>query len=69
MEIFTDCDQDAILMKVTVAGADASCHTGRISCFYRRIVKSDNAPVLVIDKRAARFDPGSVYGADKKQPT
>lgn len=64
VEILTDCDQDAILIKVTVSGADASCHTGRISCFYRRIEKREDAPVLVIDKRAARFDPRSVYGAE-----
>ena len=30
-----DCDQDAILLKVTPAGA--ACHTGRPSCFYRQI--------------------------------
>jgi phosphoribosyl-AMP cyclohydrolase len=36
-EIRTDCDQDAILLKVTVAGDGNSCHTGRVSCFYRRL--------------------------------
>ena len=34
-EIFTDCDQDAILMKVRQIGA--ACHTGRAGCFYRKI--------------------------------
>jgi phosphoribosyl-AMP cyclohydrolase len=33
----TDCDQDAILLKVTVGGDGNSCHTGRKSCFYRRV--------------------------------
>ena len=65
-EILTDCDQDAILMKVTVSGADASCHTGRISCFYRRIEKHKDTAVLVIDKRSAKFDPRSVYGTKSK---
>jgi phosphoribosyl-AMP cyclohydrolase len=36
-EMRTDCDQDAILLKVTVAGDGNSCHTGRKSCFYRRV--------------------------------
>jgi phosphoribosyl-AMP cyclohydrolase len=37
-EIRTDCDQDAILLRVVVGGGDGnSCHTGRKSCFYRRL--------------------------------
>jgi phosphoribosyl-AMP cyclohydrolase len=36
-EIRTDCDQDAILMRVVVGGDGNSCHTGRKSCFYRRV--------------------------------
>jgi phosphoribosyl-AMP cyclohydrolase len=34
-EIRTDCDQDAILLEVSVGGDGNSCHTGRRSCFYR----------------------------------
>lgn len=34
-EIRVDCDQDAVWLKVEVAGAKATCHTGRRSCFYR----------------------------------
>lgn len=34
-EIRTDCDQDAVWLMVRVAGDQASCHTGRHSCFYR----------------------------------
>lgn len=36
-EMLTDCDQDAIWIKATVAGDGAACHTGRRSCFYRTI--------------------------------
>ena len=32
IEIFTDCDQDVILLKVNQKGGIA-CHTGRASCF------------------------------------
>ena len=36
-EMLIDCDQDAVLLKVKVAGAGVACHTGRRSCFYRRV--------------------------------
>lgn len=35
-EIRIDCDADAILLSVTQVGGIA-CHTGRASCFYRRL--------------------------------
>lgn len=38
VELRTDCDQDAVWLRVRVAGDNATCHTGRRSCFYRRIV-------------------------------
>lgn len=37
VEIRTDCDQDAVWLKVKVSGHDATCHTGRRSCFYRTV--------------------------------
>jgi phosphoribosyl-AMP cyclohydrolase len=36
-EILTDCDQDAIWLKVDVSGDNVTCHTGRRSCFYRHV--------------------------------
>jgi phosphoribosyl-AMP cyclohydrolase len=36
-EILTDCDQDTILLKVEPQGSGQACHTGRKSCFYRRL--------------------------------
>jgi phosphoribosyl-AMP cyclohydrolase len=33
----TDCDQDALLMRVRVQGAGVACHTGARSCFYRQV--------------------------------
>ena len=35
-ELRLDCDADAILLKVEQAGGIA-CHTGRESCFYRKL--------------------------------
>ncbi len=42
-EIRVDCDQDALWLRVTVAGAGAACHTGERSCFYRSV---ELGPVL-----------------------
>jgi phosphoribosyl-AMP cyclohydrolase len=49
LEIRVDCDQDAILLKVKVAGDGGCCHTGRRSCFYRKVETSGGEPRLVID--------------------
>ena len=35
VEMRVDCDQDAIWIRVKVAGDGGCCHTGRRSCFYR----------------------------------
>ena len=61
-EIRTDCDQDAIWLKVEVAGHDATCHTGRRSCFYRTITLRDGKPMLNIVDDELQFDPQDVYG-------
>ncbi|MDD7281546.1 phosphoribosyl-AMP cyclohydrolase [Floccifex sp.] len=34
-EIYIDCDEDTILLKVEQIGA--ACHTGNRSCFYRKV--------------------------------
>ena len=36
LELRLDCDADALLLKVEQVGGIA-CHTGRESCFYRRL--------------------------------
>ena len=37
IDIYIDCDEDVIIMKIEQEGGIA-CHTGRESCFYRRLV-------------------------------
>lgn len=49
VEIRTDCDQDALWLKVRVAGDDVTCHTGRRSCFYRRVERDGDHAVLRLD--------------------
>jgi phosphoribosyl-AMP cyclohydrolase len=61
-EIRVDCDQDAIWLKVEVAGHDATCHTGRRSCFYRTAELADGKPCLTIADNHRHFDPDHVYG-------
>ena len=39
VEILTDCDQDALILRVRQLGGGC-CHTKRQSCFYRRVVAS-----------------------------
>lgn len=61
VELRTDCDQDVLLLRVEVAGSDATCHTGRRSCFYRRVETAGGKASLVIDDDERRFDPAKVY--------
>jgi phosphoribosyl-AMP cyclohydrolase len=40
MSLGIDCDQDAILLAVEPGGDGAACHTGRKSCFYRKLERN-----------------------------
>jgi phosphoribosyl-AMP cyclohydrolase len=53
-ELSVDCDQDALWMKVRVAGDGVACHTGARSCFYRRIPLQPSAgtPVKLVPAEA-----------------
>jgi phosphoribosyl-AMP cyclohydrolase len=46
VEMRVDCDQDAFLVFVTVGGDGGACHTGRRSCFYRRVETDGEATRL-----------------------
>lgn len=65
-EIRTDCDQDAVWLKVEVAGHDATCHTGRRSCFYRSVSLADGEARLTIVDDHRHFNPNDVYGGPDK---
>ena len=49
IEVRTDCDQDALVMRVIPGGDGGACHTGRRSCFYRRLQMDDAGISLVLD--------------------
>jgi phosphoribosyl-AMP cyclohydrolase len=55
-EIYLDCDEDTVLLKVEQVGG-AACHTGYRSCFYRRRAGEGWQEV---GRRI--FDPQEVYG-------
>jgi phosphoribosyl-AMP cyclohydrolase len=46
VEMRVDCDQDAFLAFVEVGGDGGACHTGRRSCFYRRVESDGDRPRL-----------------------
>jgi len=55
-EIRLDCDGDVILLQIEQTGGIA-CHTGRESCFYRRLVEGqwqESDPILK--------SPDEIYG-------
>ena len=51
-----DCDGDAVLLRVEQRG-NAACHTGKRSCFFRRLADGSWA-----DVGEQVFDPDEVYG-------
>ena len=56
-----DCDQDCIVMTVRQTGRGAACHTGRKSCFFRRIETQDGLISLEDTGLPKLFDPKEVY--------
>ncbi|MCK8515331.1 phosphoribosyl-AMP cyclohydrolase [Methylonatrum kenyense] len=56
-EIRTDCDSDVILLIVRQHG-DIACHTGRRSCFFRRLDENDGW--ITVDPVSK--DPDEIYG-------
>ena len=55
-EIATDCDRDAVLVKVEAQGPGV-CHEGYQSCFFRRL---EDSQWKVSEPRT--YDPDAVYG-------
>jgi phosphoribosyl-AMP cyclohydrolase len=44
-ELLVDCDQDALLIRVQLAGA-AVCHEGYRSCFFRRLEPNGESSIV-----------------------
>jgi phosphoribosyl-AMP cyclohydrolase len=59
LEMRMDCDQDAVWIRVEQSGA--ACHTGRRSCFYRKVTAGEGGPRLSFVDADRLFDPAKVY--------
>ena len=70
VEMRIDDDQDAVWLRVKVAGNGASCHVGYRSCFYRSVPTGavDDKLTLQFEEHDKVFDPIEVYG-DAPNPT
>lgn len=55
-EISTDCDNDALLVRVEALGPGV-CHNGYQSCFYRRFEAG-----VWVEAEPRVYDPATVYG-------
>jgi phosphoribosyl-AMP cyclohydrolase len=64
-EIRMDCDEDVLLLRVTQQGHEPgiACHTGRHSCFYRRLEDGRWTPVEPVLK-----DPAHIYAPEASRP-
>jgi phosphoribosyl-AMP cyclohydrolase len=49
IEIRTDCDQDALILRVKQRGGGC-CHTSRPTCFYRKVAMPAEAGVVMLEK-------------------
>ena len=56
-QILTDCDQDCILLKVTVDAGQ--CHVGYRSCFYRALKKDSSNDLQFVAEKV--YDAGKTY--------
>jgi phosphoribosyl-AMP cyclohydrolase len=59
VEMRIDCDQDAIWIRVEQSGA--ACHTGRRSCFYRKVDAGEGGARLSFVDEERMVDPKAVY--------
>jgi phosphoribosyl-AMP cyclohydrolase len=60
VEMRMDCDQDTIWIRVEQVGA--ACHTGRRSCFYRKVEAGNGDTRLSFVDADRLFDPAKIYG-------
>ena len=64
VDLYVDCDQDVLLLRVKNAGLGA-CHNGYASCFYRKLAPGadpgDPGSLRLVFAAERKFDPATVY--------
>jgi phosphoribosyl-AMP cyclohydrolase len=62
-EIRLDCDADVLLLRVTQLGHEPgiACHTGRHSCFFRRLSEGDAGARQWLSTEPVLQDPHQIY--------
>lgn len=64
VDLYVDCDQDVLLLRVKNAGLGA-CHNGYASCFYRKLAPgadaADPGSLRLVFAAERKFDPATVY--------
>jgi phosphoribosyl-AMP cyclohydrolase len=63
-EIRLDCDGDAVVLCVEQVGGIA-CHTGRATCFHRRLAAGPDGPPRWETVEPVVKDPKEIYGHDR----
>ncbi len=66
-DIHLDCDADVIVLSVTQIG-DIACHTGRKSCFYRKLDLTSSTPSWETVAPVLK-DPNEIYGTTASHKT
>jgi phosphoribosyl-AMP cyclohydrolase len=57
VEVLTDCDQDVLVLKVTVD--QGQCHVGYQSCFYRKVKAGTTDGLEFVAEKV--YDPAEAY--------
>lgn len=59
--LYVDCDQDALVVEVSVEGRGSACHNGFVSCFYR-VVETENGDLVLNTHDTPLVSKQTLYG-------
>jgi phosphoribosyl-AMP cyclohydrolase len=65
-QIFTDCDDDTVLVKVDREGDGNVCHTGQRSCFYTEVAAGGSRQRAASDTRATTGSSSNASAGERR---